>query len=174
MGHTGTAAEGVCFAPIRTSTGTLDMSASGGPAPTVLITGSARRIGRAIALEPARSGWQVCVHCRRSAGEAEAVVSEIQALGGKAVALAADLASQQDVDELIPRCRAVLGAPLCLINNASEFLVDSVATATPGTWDTHLDIDLKAPVFLAKSLFLNLPDGAPGMSSTSSISGCGS
>ena len=136
--------------------------ASSGPAPTVLITGSARRIGRAIALELARSGWQVCVHYRRSEAEAEAVVSEIRAIGGTAVALGADLASQADVDDLIPRCRAALGAPLCLINNASEFLVDSVATATPGTWDTHLDINLKAPVFLAKSLFLNLPDGAPG------------
>jgi NAD(P)-dependent dehydrogenase (short-subunit alcohol dehydrogenase family) len=136
--------------------------ASTGSARTVLITGSARRIGRAIALDLARSGWQVCVHYRRSADEAQALVEEIRGSGGVGVTVCADLASQADVEELIPRCRDALGAPLCLINNASEFLVDSIATTTPATWDTHLDINLKAPVFLAKSLFLNLPEGAFG------------
>ncbi len=131
-------------------------------APTVLITGSARRIGRAVALDLARAGWQVCVHYRRSAAEASKLVEEIRALGGAAQAVAADLASQADVARLIPQCGEVLGVPLCLINNASEFQVDTVATTTPETWDTHLDINLKAPVFLAQSLFLNLPEGVSG------------
>jgi NAD(P)-dependent dehydrogenase (short-subunit alcohol dehydrogenase family) len=138
------------------------MPPAGGPKPTALITGSARRIGRAIALDLARSGWQVCVHYRRSAAEAHALVEEIRARGGTAAAVAADLASEPDVARLLPECCEVLGAPTCLINNASEFLVDSVATTTPATWDTHLDINLKAPVFLAKSLFLNLPEGLAG------------
>ena len=138
------------------------MPPSGDPSPTVLITGSARRIGRAIAVDMARAGWQVCVHYRRSAADAEAVVAEIVRAGGRAVALSADLAREADVAELVPRCREALGAPTCLINNASEFLVDTVATTTPETWDTHLDINLKAPVFLAKSLFLNLPEGQAG------------
>lgn len=138
------------------------MSPPGASAPTVLITGSARRIGRAIALDLARTGWQVCVHYRRSAAEASALVDEIRSLGGAAAAVAGDLAKQTDVAALIPRCREALGAPVCLINNASEFQVDSVATTTSETWDTHLDINLKAPVFLAQSLFLNLPDGASG------------
>lgn len=129
---------------------------------TVLITGSARRIGRAIALDLARRGWQVCVHFRKSSAEADAVVAEIEAAGGRAVALCADLAVEADVATLVPRCREALGAPTCLINNASEFLVDTVSTTTPETWDTHLDINLKAPVFLAQSLFLNLPDGHGG------------
>jgi NAD(P)-dependent dehydrogenase (short-subunit alcohol dehydrogenase family) len=133
-----------------------------GSAPTALITGSARRIGRAIALDLARNGWQVCVHYRRSAGDAEALVGEIRDSGGTGVAIAGDLASAEDVDQLIPKCTAALGPPVCLINNASEFLVDTVASVTPETWDTHLDINLKAPVFLAKSLFLNLPEGAAG------------
>lgn len=138
------------------------MAASHSPAPTVLITGSARRIGRAIALDLARAGWQVCVHYRRSAEDAEALVAEIHDLGGVGAALAADLASMADVERLIPRCREVLGAPVCLINNASEFMVDTIETMTPETWDTHLDINLKAPVLLARSLFLNLPEGAGG------------
>jgi len=133
-----------------------------GSKPTALITGSARRIGRAIALDLARDGWRVCVHYRRSAGEAEALVGEIRDAGGEAAAVAADLASEADVGRLIPLCRDAVGAPTCLINNASEFLVDTVASVTSESWDTHLDINLKAPVFLAKSLFLNLPEGATG------------
>lgn len=135
---------------------------SGGPPPTALITGAARRIGRAIALDLARHGWQVCIHYRRSKGEALALVDEIRSAGGAAAAVAADLSVREDVEGLIPQCRRVLGMPVCLINNASEFLVDTVANVTMETWDTHLDINLKVPVFLAKSLFLNLPPEAEG------------
>lgn len=135
---------------------------SAASAPTVLITGSARRIGRAIARDLAQGGWQVCVHYRRSRDEAEALVADIRSVGGSAVALAADLAREEDVQSLVPRCADALGPPVCLINNASEFLVDTVATMTAETWDTHLDINLKAPVLLAKSLYLALPDGASG------------
>ena len=138
------------------------MPPTGAPAPTALITGSARRIGRAIALDLARDGWRVCVHYRRSAAEAEALVAEIRSLGGVGAAVAADLASDGDVQGLIPKCREALGPPSLLINNASEFLLDTVASVTQETWDTHLDINLKAPVFLAKALFLALPQGAAG------------
>ena len=138
------------------------MSSAGLSAPTVLITGAARRIGRAIALDLARAGWQVCVHYRHSAAEAEALVSEIRGLGAAGAAVAGDLAAQADVERLVPACREALGVPVCLINNASEFLLDTVGTVTPDTWDTHLDINLKAPVFLARSLFLNLPEGTQG------------
>lgn len=134
----------------------------GAAPPTVLITGASRRIGRAIALDLAKAGWRIAVHYRHSRSEAETVVREIEALGGSAGAIAADLAREEDVSTLVPRCRELLGAPVCLINNASEFHVDSVVTATSETWDTHLDVNLRAPVFLARSLFLNLPDGAAG------------
>jgi NAD(P)-dependent dehydrogenase (short-subunit alcohol dehydrogenase family) len=56
----------------------------------------------------------------------------------------------------------MLGPPTCLVNNASEFLVDTVATVTAENWDTHLDINLKAPVFLARALYLHLPEGESG------------
>ena len=133
------------------------------PSPeTVLITGAARRIGRAIALDMASRGWRVGVHYRRSREDAEGLVAEIRAGGGIAATLAGHLEEIDDVHTLIPRCGKELGPPTCLINNASEFSLDTIATATPETWDTHLDINLKAPVFLAQSLFHNLPQNTHG------------
>ncbi len=127
-----------------------------------LITGAARRIGRTIALDLARQGWCIGVHYRRSKAEAKSLVREIEALGSRAVLLQGDLASEADLKSLVPKCRDALGTPDCLINNASEFLLDTVASASFETWDTHLNINLKAPVFLAQALALHLPEGKTG------------
>jgi NAD(P)-dependent dehydrogenase (short-subunit alcohol dehydrogenase family) len=130
--------------------------------PTVLITGAARRIGRTIALDLASQGWAVAVHYRNSEAEAESLVADIVESGGRAAALRADLAKPDEVIRLVPDCSRILGAPVCLINNASEFQIDTVATVTVESWHTHLDINLKAPVFLAQALAENLPLGAVG------------
>ncbi|MGQ0674098.1 MAG: SDR family oxidoreductase [Hyphomicrobium sp.] len=132
------------------------------PHKTVLITGAARRIGRAIALGLAAEGWRVAVHYRRSEREAEALAAGIRSAGGEAVAIGADLSDPQDVAALIPRVADALGAPTCLINNASEFLLDSVASLNDATWETHQTINLKVPVFLARAMALGLPEGTPG------------
>lgn len=129
---------------------------------TVLITGAARRIGRAIALDMAAHGWSVGIHYRRSEEEAERLAEKIRAAGGTAAALPGNLANIDDVQSLIPRCASALAPPTCLINNASEFFLDAITSLSPEGWDTHLDINLKAPVFLAQSLFLNLPDDVEG------------
>jgi NAD(P)-dependent dehydrogenase (short-subunit alcohol dehydrogenase family) len=129
---------------------------------TALITGAARRIGRAIALDLATHGWRVCVHYRHSRDEAEALAAEIVGAGGSAVALAANLAIVDEVQSLIARCTEALGPPTCLVNNASEFFLDTIGSVTSAGWDTHLDINLKAPVFLAQALYANLPEGAEG------------
>ena len=130
------------------------------PQPRIaLVTGSARRIGRAIALELGRKGWDVAVHFQASDQDASQLIAEIEALGRRAVPLKGDLARQEDVVRLVPSCVAALGPPTCLINNASAFLLDSIETLSPETWDKHLDINLKAPVFLARDLFKHLPDG---------------
>lgn len=129
---------------------------------TVLITGAARRIGRAIALDLAAHGWRIGVHYRRSHADAEALAGDIIGRGGMAAVIPADLADPAETASLIPRCVEALGAPACLINNASEFHLDTVTTVTPSAWDTHLDINLKAPVFLAQALALHLPAAATG------------
>ena len=130
-----------------------------------LITGAARRIGRAIALDLARHGWSVAIHYRKSAEEAHDLVAQIQSLGpgAKAAALAADLADASAVGKLVENCAAALGAPpVCLVNNASEFMLDTIETLDEVTWDIHQDINLKAPVFLAQAMLRALPAESEG------------
>ena len=129
---------------------------------TVLITGAARRIGAAIACDLASRGWRVGVHYRNSKADADAVVARIRDTGGVASALPGDLACMPDIQELVARCASTLGPPTCLINNASEFREDTLATLTPELWDTHMDANLKAPVFLARAMAARLPDDAAG------------
>jgi NAD(P)-dependent dehydrogenase (short-subunit alcohol dehydrogenase family) len=99
------------------------------PPPTVLITGAAQRIGRTLALTFAANGWRVGLHCRSSQREAAQLAAEIAGKGGAAAVLEADLADAAQVEGLLPACAVALGAPSCLINNASMFVFDDVATS---------------------------------------------
>ena len=137
------------------------------PSPTpsrqiALISGAARRIGRAIALDLADNGWDVAIHFRKSGDEAEQLVGELKKRGVKAAAFAADLAHVKELQGLVDRVSNTMGAPTCLINNASEFLLDGPSTLDEATWDKHLDINLKAPVFLAQAMVKHLPEGTDG------------
>lgn len=118
----------------------------------VLITGAGKRIGRALALDFAHNGWHVAVHYHTSRDAAESLATEIRALGRNAIAVPCDLGDSHAVRNLLPQCIAALGPVTCLINNASEFRFDSITDLSPESWDLHLNINLKAPVFLAKAL----------------------
>jgi NAD(P)-dependent dehydrogenase (short-subunit alcohol dehydrogenase family) len=130
--------------------------------PVALITGAARRIGRALAVDLVQHGWSVGLHCNRSMGEAEELAGELRAKGGKAAVLRGDLADLAAVERLVPQCASALGTPTCLINNASMFTYDDVATLDSGVWETQLAVNLKAPVFLAKAFAAALPAEAEG------------
>jgi len=131
-------------------------------ASTVLITGAAQRIGRVLALSFAADGWRVGLHCHSSRREAEQLAGEVAANGGTAAVLQGDLSSFADVDRLVPACTAALGAPICLINNASMFVYDDIASLDPEVWDRQLAVNLKAPVFLGRAFAAALPAGASG------------
>lgn len=135
---------------------------SAGTPDTVLITGAARRIGRALALDLARNGWRIAIHCRNSRAEAEELAHEITGIGSSAIVLDCDLADADAVAKLIPRCADALAAPVCLINNASAFLPDSISEMSEDVWNTHLDVNLRTPVFLARALYVGLPVGRQG------------
>ncbi len=127
-----------------------------------LVTGAGRRIGRAIALDLARTGWAVAVHYHASAQAAEEVVAEIAAGGGRAVALHAELSDQAQVAALVPDATAALGPLGCLINNAASFENDSIETADRASWDRHMEPNLRAPLVLTQAFARALPEAAGG------------
>jgi NAD(P)-dependent dehydrogenase (short-subunit alcohol dehydrogenase family) len=129
---------------------------------TVLVTGAARRLGRIIALDFAERGWRVGIHYHDSAAEASGLVTEIERKGGKAAAIAADLDRFDAPETVMAACAAALGPPVCLINNASRFEDDTFETVDRQTWQRHIDVNLRAPVFLAQAFARTLPDGAEG------------
>lgn len=129
------------------------------PARTALVTGGARRIGRTVALALAQAGFAVVVHGRRRDPDAEALVSEITARGGRATFVAADLADDAHRAALI--ARAAAHGPLdLLVNNASLFEDDALGALDPARWDRHFAVNLKAPVFLAQAFAAQARDGA--------------
>lgn len=129
---------------------------------SALVTGGARRIGREIALGLAREGWSLAIHHNSSGGEAAELISEIEAMGGTAVALRADLSDATETASLVPQATKALGPLSLLVNNASLFQHDDIATMTPESWGTHLDTNLRAPAFLAQAFTAQLPEGFAG------------
>ncbi|MBL6936155.1 MAG: SDR family oxidoreductase [Alphaproteobacteria bacterium] len=132
------------------------------PPKAALVTGAAHRIGRAIALGLAGDGWAVAVHYSRSKPQAKEVVDEITAAGGRAVALAADLTDEDEAADLVPRAVATLGPLGCLVNNASQFEADDPATATRESWDTHMEVNLRAPFVLTQGFAAQMPADTSG------------
>lgn len=132
------------------------------PAPVALVTGAARRVGRALALELGRLGYAVGVHYHRSAEEARATAAEISAMGVRAHAFHADLAAAGTGEVLIKTCAERLGPITCLVNNASLFLYDDIAGLTEADWRKNLTVNLEVPVFLAQAFARQLPPGATG------------
>lgn len=127
-----------------------------------LVTGAAKRLGRAMALALARNGHDVAVHYGSSSDAARQTVTEIEALGRHAVALQADLLDEAQVARLLPAAADALGGPVqVLVNNASIFEYDSLQTATRDSWDRHIESNLRAPVVLTQALAAQVPEPVP-------------
>jgi NAD(P)-dependent dehydrogenase (short-subunit alcohol dehydrogenase family) len=122
-----------------------------------LVTGAAKRIGRAIALDLAKHGWAVGVHYHHSAAEAAELVREIEGIGGRAAALQADLTREAHTQALVARAVEALGPLTCLVNNASLFEMDKIETVTRASWDAHLETNLRAPLALSQGFASQLP-----------------
>lgn len=120
---------------------------------TVLITGGAARVGAHMARGLAADGWKVCIHYRTSSGPAEALAVDI---GG--VTVKANLMVPGDVAGLIDAARHALGSPIhALINNASTFDPDGAEDFTNGTFDHHMDVNLRAPLTLSRDFAAQAP-----------------
>ena len=116
----------------------------------VLVTGAARRIGAALARAMAADGWHVLAHYNGSAKEAASLAREISEAGGSCDIVRADLSDRAQVAALIPDCVERFGGIDALINNASSFRYDDLASMDVRSWDAHLAPNLQAPVFLAQ------------------------
>jgi NAD(P)-dependent dehydrogenase (short-subunit alcohol dehydrogenase family) len=129
---------------------------------TALVTGAGKRLGRAIALGLAGDGWDVAVHFRQSEAEAESLVKEIRRQGARAAAFGCDLGDAGETAGLVARCAESLGPLTCLVNNASLFEYDDLASLQPASWDRHMNVNLRAPLLLAQAFSRQLPDAARG------------
>lgn len=126
-----------------------------------LVTGAARRLGRAMALDLAARGLDVAVHYAGSATEAEEVAAAIRAMGRRAVTLHADLLDEGQTAALVPAAVAGLGGPLTvLVNNASIFEHDTLASATAESWHRHFGSNLRAPFVLTQAFAAQVPQAA--------------
>jgi short-subunit dehydrogenase len=122
----------------------------------VLVTGAAKRLGREIALQFAHQGWDVAVHYGRSAQEAAQTVEEMQALGVKAQAFQADLASEVATKDLFLAVSQAFPNIECLVNSASIFEYDRANSNTPlsgKSLQEHMQVNLTAPILLSQLMF---------------------
>ena len=128
-----------------------------------LVTGAGKRLGREIALYLASRGFGVVVHYHSSSEEAGEVVGACRALGVDAVAVAADLTLESDMQGLVGRSVDAIGGPLSvLVNSASIFEHDTIETGTRESWDRHLESNLRAPFVLTQNFAAQAPEPEVG------------
>lgn len=132
------------------------------PHKTILVTGAARRIGRALAIRMAKEGWDVAIHYRSSRAEAGETARAVEAEGRKAYLAAADFNKADEVEALFPALREQGATVTALINNASFFHYDTLATLTAESFTRHLYPNLLAPALLSRDLYRFLPEGQTG------------
>jgi 3-oxoacyl-[acyl-carrier protein] reductase len=109
-----------------------------------LVTGGSRGIGAAIALALAEAGGAVAVNYRERAEDAEAIVAKIKAMGGRAIAVAADVSQSAAVTAMVERVATALGPIDILVNNAGVAIVRSVDELTEAEFDLTIAVNLKS------------------------------
>ena len=128
---------------------------------TALVTGGSRGIGRATALALGKLGAQVLVHYGTAAREADAVVAEIRKAGGRADAIAADLAAPDGPHHLARQVRAIVGDRLdILVANAGVAKAAVIEDTTVEDFDRLFAVNVRAPYFLVQQLLPILRDGS--------------
>ncbi len=116
-----------------------------------LVTGGAKRIGRTIALALAEAGAEVAITFRGSESEAVATVSELEAHGGRALAVHCDLREESSVAAAVTAATERLGGLDVLVNNAGAFETISLENISVAEWDAMFDVNTRAPFLVAKA-----------------------
>jgi NAD(P)-dependent dehydrogenase (short-subunit alcohol dehydrogenase family) len=125
-----------------------------------LVTGGARRIGRAIALALHRAGYAVAIQTNNSAAEAEALRDEITRAGGRAAVVRADLADAASVAGLIAAAAERIGTLCLLVNNAAMFEPDAIGSLDAARFDRQFAVNLRSPIFLSEAFAAQAEEGA--------------
>jgi len=116
-----------------------------------LVTGAAKRLGKAIALRLATDGADLIIHYRESQKEAQETVAEVKKLGRRAFAVRADLTNDSEIKRLFAQTREHFGRLDILVNSAANFIETPFASITESDWDRALDSNLKAYFFCAQA-----------------------
>jgi NAD(P)-dependent dehydrogenase (short-subunit alcohol dehydrogenase family) len=116
-----------------------------------LVTGSAKRLGRAVALRLAAEGADLVIHHGNSHAEAQETVAEIEKMGRRAVAFSADLRKVDEIRRLFVEVAKEFGRLDILVNSAANFLPASIVSTTEEIWDATFDTNLKAGFFCAQA-----------------------
>lgn len=128
----------------------------------VLVTGAAKRLGRAIALDLAAAGWNVAIHYNGSEEDADSAAQAARAFGADAATLKCDLSKEAETTSLVDRAAKEIGPLTALINSASLFENDDWQSATRQSWDDHMEVNLRAPLLLSQLFAKQLPENAKG------------
>ena len=127
-----------------------------------LVTGGTRDVGRQIALSLAAEGAKVAVHYGRSTDEAAAVVSEIRAKGGTAIACQADMADRAAVGAMTDRIVKELGGLNIVVNNAGLAIRKPFKSTTPEEWRSQIDVNLLGAIHICHAAVPHLEKGGDG------------
>ena len=130
--------------------------------PVVLVTGAAKRLGRAMALDLAAHGFDLAVHFRGSLAEAMSTVDDLRAAGATAHAFQADLADEAECRALIPAVLAQFNRLDAVVNNASTFEYDNPATFSHVSMEKHWRANTASAVILAQALHDHIVDRIQG------------
>lgn len=132
--------------------------ASSSSRPVVLVTGAARRVGRAIALDLATNGFDIALHYRNSQREAEATAADVRECGAQAQCFAADLSDETACRALVPAVAQAMKRLDAVVNNASHFEYDNAETFSHAAMDAHWRANTAPAVLLAQALAAHLKD----------------
>ncbi|GGB70033.1 SDR family oxidoreductase [Glycocaulis alkaliphilus] len=127
---------------------------------TALITGGAKRIGRAFCEALAKDGYDIAIHCNRSRDEAEALAQTLEGKGVKAGVFAADFSDGANAETLMEEAAKAMGPVSLLVNSASIFEDDSVESVSAQSFRAHMEANTLAPVLLSKAFAAQAPEGA--------------
>lgn len=129
-----------------------------------LITGAGQRLGRAVALELARAHWGVVIHYNRSEPGAQETARAVEAAGGRAALLSADLEDTAERHALVSRAVEAAGAPLsALVNCAAIFEHDTIDTLSPELMQRHMQVNAFSPAVLAREFAEAVPEDGHGV-----------